>query len=153
MRSRAPSSKQLMADIDEVNRELSKLGGVNKKAIDQFANFSDQRDNLLKRQREINEGDESIRELIDHLDSKKIEALQRTFKQVQKNFKDVFSELIPGGEGSLRMVRASEDAGADANDAAAYANFTGISLKVRFASGGDTQTMEQLSGGQKTMVA
>ena len=44
------SSKQLMAEIDECHRELTKLGHVNKKALDQYANFSDQRDKLLERQ-------------------------------------------------------------------------------------------------------
>ena len=33
------------------------------------------------------------------------------------------------------------------------ASYSGVSLKVRFASGGVAQSMESLSGGQKTMVA
>ena len=37
--------------------------------------------------------------------------------------------------------------------AARVANYTGVSIKVRFPGGGDATSMAQLSGGQKTMVA
>lgn len=54
-------------------------------------------------QKEIVKGEEAITTLIDHLDAKKYEALERTFKGVAKNFADVFKELIPGGEGKMTM--------------------------------------------------
>ena len=67
------SSKQLLAEIDSCHRDLAKLGHVNKKALDQFKNFSDQRDKLIERQQEVVAGESKIRELIDHLDAKKAE--------------------------------------------------------------------------------
>lgn len=36
---------------------------------------------------------------------RKNEAIERTFKGVAKNFREVFSELVPGGKGELVMQR------------------------------------------------
>ena len=53
---------------------------VNKKALDQYMNFADQREELAQRQRENARGDEKIKQLIRTLDMKKDEAIERTFK-------------------------------------------------------------------------
>jgi len=152
---RSLSSKQLMAEIEKCNKELQKLGHVNKKALDQFANFNDQRDKLLDRRKEVEKAEVSIRSLIEHLDHKKDEAMERTFKGVAKHFSEVFRELVPGGSGKLLMKTSQEgrQLDQDASAASRLATYQGISIRVQFAGGGDTQTMTQLSGGQKTMVA
>ena len=164
---RTLSSKQLMAEIERCHKELQMLGHVNKKALDQFANFNEQRDKLLERQAEVDEAEASIKELIEHLDYKKDEAMERTFKGVAKHFSEVFRELVPGGSGKLVMKTAApapatggatptggEPSAAEQPSAASrIATYSGVSIKVQFVGGGDTQTMQQLSGGQKTMVA
>ena len=61
----------------------------------------------------------------------------------------MFYELVPGGEGKLLMKTAPPGEGSSSGDA----NYLGVVIRVRFAGSGDTQTMQQLSGGQKTMVA
>ena len=48
--------------------------------------------------------DEKIRELITVLDGQKDEAIERTFKQVAKNFAEVFKELVPEGTRLTRGV-------------------------------------------------
>ena len=40
------------------------------------------------------------------LEQRKHEAIQFTFKQVSKNFTDVFKELVPDGKAQLIMKRA-----------------------------------------------
>jgi hypothetical protein len=47
---------------------------------------------------------QKIRELISVLDQRKDESIERTFKGVAKFFKEAFSELVPGGHGSLVMM-------------------------------------------------
>lgn len=56
---------------------------VNKKALDQFMSFSDQKERLVKRKEELDRGDEKIKELMSVLEQRKCEAIQFTFKQVQ----------------------------------------------------------------------
>ena len=48
---------------------------------------------------------EKIRELIAYLDREKDEAILLTFKQVSRNFREIFLELVPNGVAELRLVK------------------------------------------------
>lgn len=91
------------------NEKLKKFSGVNKRAFDQFNEFTTQREDLASRREELTKSEESIRELIEHLDMRKDEAIERTFKQVSKNFVEVFETLVPSGRGRLIMQRRVDD--------------------------------------------
>lgn len=56
---------------------------VNKKALDQFMSFSEQKEKLVKRKEELDRADEKIKELMNVLEQRKCEAIQFTFKQVR----------------------------------------------------------------------
>ena len=45
-----------MKRLDECNQELKKYSHVNKKALDQFVSFSEQKEKLLARKDEIDRG-------------------------------------------------------------------------------------------------
>uniref|UniRef100_H2YDB1 Uncharacterized protein n=1 Tax=Ciona savignyi TaxID=51511 RepID=H2YDB1_CIOSA len=99
------SHRQLMKRLDECNQELKKYSHVNKKALDQFVSFSEQKEKLLGRKSEIDRGKEAIIHLMSHLEQQKYEAIQFTFRQVSKNFSEVFLKLVPGGKATLIMKR------------------------------------------------
>ena len=172
----------LMKKLEEINKKLKKYSHVNKKAFDQFVNFSEQRDQLINRREEIDEGGLKVKELIESLDRKKDEAINRTFRGVSAHFKDVFKELVPNGAGELVMKTAmDEEEEADAEDGTdsedeeegakkkkaakkkkGKANdpnnpdvslFRGVGIKVRFSRSSENFLMSQLSGGQKALVA
>ncbi|XP_026496209.1 structural maintenance of chromosomes protein 3 [Vanessa tameamea] len=148
------SLKQLFKELEKANQHLKKYNHVNKKALDQFISFSEQKEKLYKRKEELDIGGEKIRELIETLEHRKLEAIQFTFKQVSKNFTEVFKKLVPQGRGSL-IMRVAPDEGQDTNPDRANADpFTGVGIKVSFTGGdGDMREMNQLSGGQKSLVA
>lgn len=75
---------QLFRKLEQCNTELKKYSHVNKKALDQFVNFSEQKEKLIKRQEELDRGYKSIMELMNVLELRKYEAIQLTFKQVTK---------------------------------------------------------------------
>ncbi|KAG8371091.1 hypothetical protein BUALT_Bualt13G0050800 [Buddleja alternifolia] len=125
------SIKDLYKLLHKCNEQLQQFSHVNKKALDQYVNFTEQREELQRRQAELDAGDEKIKELISVLDMRKDESIERTFKGVAKHFREVFSELVQGGHGFLVMMKK----------------------KVSFTGQGETQSMKQLSGGQKTVVA
>jgi len=50
--------RQLFNKLDECNNELKKYSHVNKKALDQFVNFSDQKEKLIKRKDELDRADQ-----------------------------------------------------------------------------------------------
>ena len=159
---RGKRSKELHGLLQRCNNELKEYGHVNKKALDQYVNFTEQREELNKRQGELDKSDQKIRELIEVLDHRKDEAIERTFKGVAKNFKEVFSELVPGGVGQLVMQkkRRADDAdveqdleGTGQDPGTRNEKYCGVKVKVKFASGTETISINQLSGGQKTVVA
>ncbi|XP_024176770.1 structural maintenance of chromosomes protein 3 [Rosa chinensis] len=152
--------KELHKMLHSCNEQLQRFSHVNKKALDQYVNFTEQREELQRRQAELDAGDEKIAELISFLDQRKDESIERTFKGVARNFREVFSELVQGGHGHLLMVKRKdgihadddldEDEGPETDRSEKY---IGVKVKVSFTGQGETQSMKQLSGGQKTVVA
>ena len=69
---------------------MSRCSHVNRKAIDQFLNFTEQRARLKERKVELDRGKKAIEDCISHLDHQKDEAIRRTFKSIAKNFSKVF---------------------------------------------------------------
>ncbi|CAH9100174.1 unnamed protein product [Cuscuta epithymum] len=160
---RRKNVKELYKLLHKCNEQLQQFSHVNKKAFDQYVNFTEQREELQRRQAELDSGDEKIKELISVLDMRKDESIERTFKGVSKHFREVFSELVQGGRGVLVMMKkkdGEEDDNDDADDRPRAAEvggrvekYIGVKVKVSFTGQGETQSMKQLSGGQKTVVA
>jgi structural maintenance of chromosome 3 (chondroitin sulfate proteoglycan 6) len=166
---------ELMKSLESINKSLKKYSHVNKKAYDQYVNFSEQRESLLKRKEELDRGADKVKELIESLDRQKDEAINRTFRGVSAHFKDVFKELVPNGAGELIMrttptsprkaeaatsslpTQESKDdsdrAETEANDEPDVSSYQGVGIKVRFSQVGENYMMSQLSGGQKALVA
>ncbi|KAK7242585.1 structural maintenance of chromosome-like protein [Aureococcus anophagefferens] len=154
------SIDELLANLATCNRDKAKFAHVNKKALDQYVNFADQRALLLDRRRELDEGATAIEDLIRTLDAKKDEAIDRTFRGVSKHFADVFSELVPDGEAKLVMVKrpvAEAPSQSSASSLSVDAGpFVGVQVAVQFPGAAAAHahvSMNQLSGGQKALVA
>jgi structural maintenance of chromosome 3 (chondroitin sulfate proteoglycan 6) len=79
--------------------------------------------------------------------------------QVSKNFSEVFKELVPQGNGHLVMKKTIETSHNTTDESSSQASepteeFSGVSIRVSFT--GDSSEMkelQQLSGGQKSLVA
>ncbi|KAI8618127.1 putative chromosome segregation protein SudA [Chytriomyces sp. MP71] len=177
--SQGKSSQQLLTALHKVNEKLKKYGHVNKKAFEQYNNFTKQRDGLNQRKDELDTSAKAIEDLIKVLDQRKDEAIERTFKQVATNFSEVWRKLVPNGRGKLNMLsrmgkNASQDMEVnedDAQDASGIDRYSGVGISVSFASHAGSQSlsldtedqengpdfglkqMAQLSGGQKSLVA
>ncbi|KAK3177090.1 hypothetical protein OEA41_008418 [Lepraria neglecta] len=152
-------SDAIVKRLHKVNDALKKYGHVNKKAFEQYNNFTNQRDTLEKRRAELTEGQASIEELITVLDQRKDEAIERTFKQVSREFANVFEKLVPAGRGRLVIQRkadkqAPEEEESDDERRESVENYTGVGISVSFNSKhDDQQRIQQLSGGQKSLCA
>jgi len=199
------SEKQLMGRLKKVNEQLKQYSSVNRKALDQYVSFNEQRETLMQRKEEMDRDSGSIQQLIESLDEQKDEAILRTFHGVSEHFEEVFSELVPGGKGQLVMrttldqtetaassssssssssseavedanVGNDEDEGAvlskegeeggeaittrsamgamtEAGASATVNTFQGVQVRVSFSGTGQQYHMQQLSGGQKALVA
>lgn len=91
-----------------------------------------------------------------HLDQRKDEAIERTFKQVSREFATIFEKLVPAGHGRLviqrRAGRRQEPADSDEEAQGTVENYTGVGISVSFNSKhlDEQQRIQQLSGGQKS---
>ena len=99
------SQKQLFKQLEKANLELKKYSHVNKKALDQFISFSEDKEKLMARKDELDRGHKKIQDLMDVLEQRKFEAILFTFKQVSKYFQEVFKKLVPSGHGTLSIKR------------------------------------------------
>ncbi|KAH9935363.1 RecF/RecN/SMC protein [Fomitopsis serialis] len=150
---------RLVKKLHNVNEGLKKFAHVNKKAFEQYNNFTKQRDQLLNRREDLDKSAGSIEELVTALDQRKDEAIERTFKQVASNFEEVFEKLVPAGKGRLIIQRRidqddEEVEEADETQQSSIDNYTGVSIRVSFNSKVDEGLrIQQLSGGQKSLVA
>ncbi|KAI5740388.1 hypothetical protein M8J76_003261 [Diaphorina citri] len=150
----AYSQKNLFKELENANSHLKKFSHVNKKALDQFLSFSEQKDKLMNRKEELDRGEEKIKELMTALEQQKCEAIQFTFRQVAKFFTEVFKKLVPGGSAEL-VLKARDGSfmgSADLMDQDS-SNYHGVGIKVMFTNQGEMREMNALSGGQKSLVA
>ncbi|KAI1094385.1 RecF/RecN/SMC protein [Rostrohypoxylon terebratum] len=151
--------KTVVSRLKKVNDTLKKYKHVNKKAFEQYNSFTNQQDQLLKRRKELDQSQESIEELVAHLDQRKDEAIERTFKQVSKEFASIFQRLVPAGHGRLviqrRTDRRVDPDESDEEQRTSVENYTGVGISVSFNSktADEQQRIQQLSGGQKSLCA
>ncbi|RMJ29060.1 Chromosome segregation protein [Aspergillus sp. HF37] len=155
-------SNSIVKKLHKVNEGLKKYSHVNKKAFEQYNSFTKQRETLASRREELDASQNSINELIGVLDQRKDEAIERTFKQVSREFANVFERLVPSGRGRLVIQRKTDrdlgqDGELDSEDEEArqsVENYIGVGISVSFNSKHDEQQrIQQLSGGQKSLCA
>ncbi|KZL77021.1 chromosome segregation protein [Colletotrichum tofieldiae] len=150
--------RQIDSRLKKVRNALKKFQHVNKKAFEQYNSFTSQQDQLLKRRKELDASQESIEELVAHLDQRKDEAIERTFKQVSKEFATIFEKLVPAGHGRLVIQRRTDrriDPESDEEQNRTVENYIGVGISVSFNSKtlDEQQRIQQLSGGQKSLCA
>jgi structural maintenance of chromosome 3 (chondroitin sulfate proteoglycan 6) len=158
------TEKALLADLRATNEKLKQFGGVNRKALEQFVNFNEQRQGLIDRRDELVREKVAIEHLIESLDLQKDDSILKTFQLVSHHFKEVFQELVRGGSGELVMMtemdeEEEEEEGEErkgspqAKAKKTMSSFRGVQVKVSFSESSRQFEMNQLSGGQKALVA
>lgn len=144
------SMDQLLASLTEVNTELKQYAHINKKAMEQFSTFAQEREGLVARKSELEESKESIESLVESLKQQKDAAIQKSFKAVSQSFSEIFETLVPAGRGQLKIITKDDAPDVDSS----IDNYVGVSIMVSFNSKKDEQQhIEQLSGGQKSLCA
>ena len=124
--------------------------GVNQKADDQLNIFTKEEGKLSGRRDELVATKDEVENTLAVLDNKKTEQILYTYRQLYRNFATVFKELVPAGQGEL-LLTGNFDSESDGEQLEAA---TGLSTSVTFAGDAEPRrNMEQLSGGQKTLVA
>lgn len=143
---------QLLQELSEATRMLQQIQHVNRKAVEQYENFSEQLLDLQGRKEQIEAGEAAIAEAIQQIDAQKEESVHQALRKVNQNFQQVFSEMVPGGVGQLHVTRQAQGETQESQEG--LGDISGVRIEVSFT--GQAQSflsMNQLSGGQKTVVA
>eukprot|EP00435_Cladocopium_sp_Y103_P051561 s1012_g16.t1 len=120
-----------------------------------YTTFTDQLSELQAKKTIIDESREAVERFIASVDAQKDETLKQTLNRVDAHFRDVFAHLVPGGVGKLQMLNTNDQVDEDGVRNVEDEDATrGVRIEVSF-TGQQTSflTMNQLSGGQKTVVA
>ena len=144
------SRRELGKLLEEHLTKIRECRGVNQKADDQLNIFTKEEGKLSGRRDELVATKDEVENTLAVLDNKKTEQILYTYRQLYRNFATVFKELVPAGQGEL-LLTGNFDSESDGEQLEAA---TGLSTSVTFAGDAEPRrNMEQLSGGQKTLVA
>ena len=127
--------QKVYEELDIVNKQLQKYDKVNRFAKDDLQEFIDRKNNIKEKLEDLDEKVKTIYSFIENIDNKNNEAISETFENVQKSFSKFFKYLTGNGKGTMEL---SQDKRA-------------IHISVSFnEEQKNSQSMYQLSGGQKT---
>lgn len=153
------SSSDMLKELKTINEQLVEFSHINKKALEQFHNFTRQSEDLDSRRSELTRAKLLIENLMLNLNNQKNKAILTSFQTIASAFTKIFKRLVPRGSARLELVLSGSDfddeisedlsAGEKSMD-----DYLGVSIVVSFNSHLDEQQhIEQLLGGQKSLCA
>ena len=111
--------------------------------------FTEENERLVDRLNQLMEDKTRILNMINVLDTKKSEQILYTYKQLYKNFNQMFSRVVAGGKGELVLTGVTEGL----TEAEKMESAAGLTTSVSFTGDQAMKNLDQLSGGQKSVVA
>ncbi len=126
--------------LREIKAKIKSLGSINLAAIDEYSEVS-QRYEFMKTQiADVENAKQELERLINELIGNMQTAFNEKFALINRNFSETFVELFGGGTAHLSLSNPEDVLN------------SGIEIKVQ-PPGKNVSTIEQLSGGEKSIVA
>jgi len=135
-----PSMEDLKVTVTDCERQISTLGNVNLKAIDEYENRRTRFDGLKAEIGQLEKQKTNLNKLVGELNEKKTLGFNKIFVGINENFKKMFFELSGGGEAELLLENEQSPLSG------------GLIMKAR-PKDMKAVRMEALSGGQKSLTA
>ncbi|MBI1973401.1 chromosome segregation protein SMC [Candidatus Micrarchaeota archaeon] len=135
--------------LEEVRRQLAKieaelldLGHVNMKALEMYGQYLREVDEIRERAKKLLQEKQAVLGVVEEIEQKKINSFIETFEALNRNFNEYFSEFYPeeGSRASLRLENPDKPLE------------SGLIIEASPA-GKKPHTIDELSGGEKTIVA
>ncbi len=127
-------------ELGEVKKSIQALGPINNLAIEEYKDLKKRFEYYINQRQDIEEARADIFSVIEDINQTSVEMFLETFKEIQKNFSQVFKQLFEGGDGQLIM-----------NDPENVLE-SGIDIIVR-PPGKKTKNINLLSGGERALTA
>ncbi len=131
---------ELVSHIETLKKEIEDMGMVNMKAISAYQEHKEREVFLVSQREDLQKSLESTYQAIQKINQTSKTTFLDTFTQIQTNFQKVFAELFDGGETELCLTDEEDilEAGVDI---------------IACPPGKRPQTIAQLSGGERSLVA
>ena len=134
------SLTEIRREIDECNRELSQLGPVNQKAIEEYAEVAKDLDDLIREVEGLASEKLELEMLTTKLNEQKKHVLLDMYAAINNNMKLIYHEISGGGEAYLEMSDVNNPLDSE------------IHIKAK-PKGTNFSKIESLSGGEKSLTA
>lgn len=125
-----------------LRRELSSLGEINERAVEDLALMSSEYSELKTNYEDVMKGKTDLEETIRDLTKKMETNFTESFEKIKENFSQVFTELFDGGCGKLELDMEKGQSVLDA----------GIVISAE-PPGKKLRNIDLLSGGEKALTA
>lgn len=126
--------------VEKMEGRQEELGKkINKKAMHLFETAKEEYRGLMKKKGIIEKDKEKIERVIEGLDEKKMEAVEKTWRKVNEDFGGIFGDLLAGSSAKLEPP---EGCGVE----------SGLEIRVGFG-GVWKESLSELSGGQRSLIA
>ena len=131
---------QANKELAELRAKINALGNVNLGAIEEYAEVSERYEFLKHQMSDVTKSKNELETLISELTETMKDMFVESFEKINKNFKQIFTELFGGGHGELELT--------DPNNVLEC----GIEIKVE-PPGKIIKNLLSLSGGEQAFVA
>nr|MDQ3879135.1 AAA family ATPase [Actinomycetota bacterium] len=133
-------SETLRSRIEQLDREIKRLGAVNPHAREEFEKLSERESFLETQISDLKTSKRDLLAVVKEVDETIVEVFSSAFNDVAAEFEKTFGRLFPGGEGHLKLI--------DPDDVLT----SGIEVEARPA-GKNVRKLSLLSGGERSLVA
>ncbi len=134
------NEQEVNEKIDLLKNRIKNLGAVNPLAVSEYEKEKERFDFLTKQRDDLLKAEISLLETIDKINITARKQFTETFSAIKENFEKVFNSFFENGEGTLMLDTSIDPLEAD------------ININVR-TKGKQLQTLNLLSGGEKTLTA
>ncbi len=132
--------EELKKEIDDCDAILRKMGSVNMRALEIYDDVKKEYEQLVEKTSKLKEEKEVVLSTMHEIEQQKLIVFMKTFKDLEKNFKEIFSTLSDKGEAQLVLETPESPLEG------------GLDIRVRI-TGNKFLDIRGLSGGEKTMTA
>ncbi|MGV0691839.1 AAA family ATPase, partial [Mycolicibacillus trivialis] len=121
-------------------RELAELGRVNPLALEEYAALEERYTFLSTQLEDVKAARKDLLDVVADVDARIVQVFTDAYADVEREFREVFAALFPGGEGRLVLT--------DPHDMLT----TGVEVEAR-PPGKKVKRLSLLSGGEKSLTA
>jgi chromosome segregation protein len=125
---------------EKLDRELRRLGPVNPRAADEYAELAERERFLEEQIEDLKTSRRDLMKVVREVDETIVEVFSQAFNDIAAEFEGVFGRLFPGGEGRLKLENPDD------------LLTSGVEVEAR-PPGKNVKKLSLLSGGERALVA